>query len=89
MLGQLKSSRTEKVMCMLNILLDLLIRISVAVESWKAQNHSLIILGCPQSLPPLRSIHFSPLCLGQYLCDYQVNLFEMYLQTLGFHQPQR
>lgn len=77
-LGQLKFSRIEKIMSMLKILLDLLISISVAMQSWNAEKPQFNCLGLSLVLPSLIVIHLSPMCLGQHLCDYNANLLDMY-----------
>lgn len=63
---------------MLNILLNLLISIPVVVQSWNAQKSQFNYLGLSLVLPSLIAIPFSPLCLGLHLCDYNVNLLDMY-----------
>lgn len=65
-------------MSMLNILLNLLISIPVVGQSWNAQKSQFNYLGLSLVLPSLIAIPFSPLCLGQHLCDYNVNLLDMY-----------
>lgn len=65
-------------MSMLNILLNLLISIPVVVQSWNAQKSQFNYLGLSLVLLSLIAIPFSPLCLGLYLCDYNVNLLDMY-----------